>query len=149
MKSLLKVKNDTGWKGETIQAVINGLNDRDQLRDVYEHGAQGGYGAFIYYSDTIKFAETHRADIVAHLKSMAEELGEDAVSFMASFNCLKKWDNPNDPADRRDLRDAIGFYLYSKEPEAAIHETNDLSMQVFNAAAWYALEEIARAFCED
>ena len=138
----------SGLSLELINAVIDGLNDPSQIADVYSHGAAAGYGAFIYYSNTVPFAEAHRKEISRKIKELAAELDDDAVSFMASFGCLRTWDDPKDPTTRAELRDAIGFFIYSTGPEDEIHEENDLSTQVFNAAAWFALEEVARAMME-
>ena len=145
MRTINQAAARSGWSREIIEAVIDGLNSRDQLPEVYEHGAAAGYGNFIYYADTVKFSETHRAEIVAKLKDLADDLGEDTVSTMAGFSCLSTWDADD---TKRELRDAIGFFLYSTAPESENEQVNDFAVNVFNAAAWFALEEVARAMVE-
>jgi hypothetical protein len=121
------------------QAVIGqlGYNELDQecldtLSDVANHGADGGYGQFVYYVDTVAFAQKHKADIMARLKDMAEQLGEDsAYSLIKSFRCLN-----ND-------------YSIDEIVEAIHTETDDSAKaQVLNALAWYALEETAGELTE-
>ena len=133
----------SGLSLELINAVIDGLCEPSDLSEVYEHGAAAGYGKFIYYSDTVTFAEAHREEISRKIKELADDLGESAVSLMCGFNCLKNYKD-----NSRDLENAVGFYLYGTEPEAKIDGSNDLAVLVFNAAAWFALEEVARAMME-
>ena len=120
-----------------INAVKRNLGgDKDgiktTLQDVANHGADGGYNGFIYYTDTIKFFKNNRAEIVALVKEYADEFGQTPIEFVASFNCLKT----NNRAERAELEDEIGRALYGR---LAADDT-----QVPNALAWFALEEVAR-----
>ena len=142
MRTPKQAANESGLPERLIMGVLDGI-DPENVPDIVEHGADAGWGNFCYYADTVKFAENYRADISDSIKRLSEDMGEDAVSFMASFGCLRQWDNA---ADRKELRDAIGFFLYSSAP---CSESNDLAVQVFNAAALFALEECARALVEE
>ena len=112
-----------------INAVQRQLGGRDQLKEVARHcNANAGWPGFTYYSDTIAFFKRHRAAIVSAVKEMAEEMGQDVISFVASFQCLD---------DDIETRDEIGRALYGR-----LRADDTL---VPNALAWFALEEAARA----
>ena len=114
------------------QAVIEqlGYTELDEecistLKDVSNYGAGGGYGQFVYHTDTVKFAEDNLSDIKSHLKDMADNIGSDGIySLIASFTCIDL--NVDHVADT------------INDPES------DDYTQVMNALAWYALEETAR-----
>lgn len=115
---------------------------RDALRDVANHGADGGFGGFIYYSETVKFFKKNRALILELVNEYAQEFGQSPIDFVHSFNCLKP-----SPADKygggysrqQDINETqaeIARALYGRL------KSDDT--QVPNALAWFALEEVAR-----
>jgi hypothetical protein len=113
-------------------AVVEQLGyDEDELKgtleDIASHGADAGWPGFTYYSDTCAFFESNKRAIVELINEMADEFGQDVISFVAGFNCLE---------DDRETRDEIGRCIYGKP--------NDDDTQVPNALAWFALEEMAR-----
>jgi hypothetical protein len=73
-----------------VNAVIRQLGGRDddQLKDIVNHGINGGFTGFIYYVDTVKFFKANRAEIVELVEEYAEEFGESALDTVARFNCL-------------------------------------------------------------
>ena len=113
-------------------AVIKQLGDVESLHDVASHGASGGFSGFIYYSETCKFFKQNRAEIVALCKEMADEFGQDVISFIAGFNCL---------TDDAETRDEIGRAIYGRM------KTKDCV--VANALAWFALEETANEYTNE
>jgi hypothetical protein len=136
MKTIKQVLETTGISESLIRSTLRQVGDKDSLRDVYAHGASGGFCGFCYYSDTVAFYKRNRAEIVALAKNMADDLGESLIAMIAGFNCLKT----SNPQERRDLEDEIGRALYGR--------ITDKETQVANALAWFALEEVARAFCD-
>jgi hypothetical protein len=58
MKAFLKYSGKTSPKLK--KAVINNLGQIATLLDVARHGAQGGYGNFCYYSDTVQFYKKNK-----------------------------------------------------------------------------------------
>ena len=116
----------------TLQtAVINqlGYESLDEecvstLQDVSEHGADGGYGQFVYYHDTIKFFDDNRTDILKSVTDMAESLGEEPSSMVKSFRCLNG-----------DFNHEVDQVLMGIDCD------DDVSVK--NALAWFALEETA------
>lgn len=111
--------------------------DREQLADVASHGADAGWSGFTYYSDTLAFYKAHKADILALAQQIADELGEDMLSMIAGFNCLR-----STPKGKERLLPAqISESLYAGRGE--------WNTQIRNAMAWFALEEVARELNPD
>jgi len=101
------------------------------LSDVSNHGASGGYGAFIYHRDTCKFARDNMPLIIEQLKEDASNCGIDVFEMVSQFNCL----NENYPAFE------IASVIFNQADEATINDGTDT--QILNALALYALEEVA------
>ena len=116
--------NDTRFPRLT-RAVLRRL-DRDQLFDVCNHGASGGFPGFTYYTDTVAFYKAHKADILAMAQSDASGFGMGMLEIVKGFNCLN------------------GDYSVDEIGEALYSGRGDGSTQVRNAMAWYALESVAR-----
>ena len=142
------MKNSAGMKRETflkashinkslINAVVRGLGGwtsfKESHSDVCNHGAQNGFGYFIYYSDTVKFALKHREAIIELLNETRESIGEPGsiVEMVQNFNCLGKDDY---------TQDEVGQALYASNAKAKEQQ------QVLNALAWFALEEVCRSY---
>jgi len=105
---------------------------KESAQDVTNHGINGGFSGFIYYTDTVKFAKAHKADILAYARDMASDLGEPgAYSMIAGFNCFKGQDLTGD-----DVADAIN------------NPRHDEHTNVMNALAWFAGEEVCRSYCD-
>tara|TARA_R100000808_G_C2147793_1_gene155836 strand:- start:1134 stop:1547 length:414 start_codon:yes stop_codon:yes gene_type:complete len=107
------------------------------LRDVSEHGADGGFSGFTYYADTVPFAMLHIDEIRECLIDEASEFGlRSAASMVAGFSCLENQGLSDDDINR---------VLWS--PSAAfIDHKDDVTTLVLNALAWYALEKVANLF---
>ena len=97
--------------------------------DIARHGAGGGWPGFTYYSDTVPFARRHRADILDSLSDLAEDCygrGANAYTVLAGVDCLAG--------------------MAAEDIAAALYQRgHDDAGTVYNALAWYALEEVARA----
>lgn len=99
---------------------------KEHARDVSMYGAAGGFAGFIYYTDTCRFYAVNRDAILEAVRDMCDGLGEEPIQFVRSFNCLDATESE------------VGLTLYGSKKQ---HDT-----QVANALAWFALEEVARAF---
>jgi len=122
--------NEALRKAVIEQLGYEGLDEecKDDLKQVAEHGAAGGYGKFAYYSETVKFFNDNRNELLELLKEKSEEFGEcGMIGMVRSFNCLN--DNYSE--------DEIGEVLFDTACE------NDAEVQVKNAMAWFALEDLA------
>lgn len=107
------------------------------LSDIARHGIQGGYCGFIYYTDTNAFYKKNRKEIVRMLEDMASDLGEGVIEMVAGFNCFKGLYGD----ESRDLTAEIARAIYGRVGKNDYH-------QVPNALAWYAAEEVARAWVD-
>lgn len=123
--------------GALINAVVSGLGGwasfKESHADVCSHGANNGFGEFIYYSDTVKFALKHRPAIIELLNETRESIGEPGsiVEMVQNFGCLGKDDY---------TQDEVGQALWASNAKAKEQQ------QVLNALAWFALEEVCRSF---
>tara|TARA_R110002110_G_scaffold83329_1_gene216328 strand:- start:2133 stop:2546 length:414 start_codon:yes stop_codon:yes gene_type:complete len=103
------------------------------LSDVSNNdGASGGYGNFIYHTDTCKFARENMPLIIEQLKEDASNYGVDVFEMVSKFNCLEGEYPPYE----------IASIIFDQADEATINDGADT--QILNALAWYALEEVAR-----
>ena len=113
-----------------FNAVNELCNLEENAADICEHGADAGFSGFIYYSDTWAFTNKYRASIIELLKDLAADLGLDWLEFLSSFNCLKDYSKAE-----------IAEGLFDPESES--------NCTVYNALAWFALEEAARDYVND
>jgi len=121
-----------------INAVIENLGYDDQndpeliqqLKDITNHGIGGGFGGFIYYSETTSFFNENRKEIIELVKDMSFELGDGMIEMVASFNCFK---------DEDLTLDEIGHVLFGVDTE----NVNE-KMIIKNGLSWFAGEEVAR-----
>lgn len=108
------------------------------LDDVTKHGADTGWSGFTYYSDTIEFTRKNRESISELIRDFAAEIGQNAVEFIMSFRCLNR--------SSQEEVEAAGRFVYGApycESEKCDSDT------VYNALAWFALEEVARQLTDN
>ena len=131
MKSKAQVLKKNSPYKTLINAVIDGLHGTDSIQDVNNHGIDGGYGNFIYYSDTHKFAMRYRKLIVRMLEEMANQLGEDVVQMVSGFGVFR-----NSPIDADDKKQLYKYLGGGRNEQSTIT----------NVMAWFAAEEVCRMF---
>jgi len=145
MKSIYKVLREYKHRREIIDAVIEQLGYGDgedneeellgTLSDIRNHGISGGYGGFIYYDDTVKFAKDNRKLIVAMLEEDAFQFGKEVTEMIKGFGHYR--DSEMDDDDRHAMYAFLGGGRYKDE-----------YLQFYNLMAWYAAETVARYFEE-
>ena len=117
------------------QAVIDQIGGwesfTESAEDVANHGADAGFCGFTYYTQTGRFYRANRSAINRMVVDMAQEFGIDPVDFVASFNCLKDQ----------------GFGHL--DIAAAMLGQDDVDVMIENALAWFALEEVCRAYADE
>ncbi len=130
MKTKKQVLADNSDYSKLINAVIS-RSVLDSVSDVANHGIDGGFSGFIYYSDTHKFAMTYRKDIIRLLEEQADSLGEEVVEMVSNFGVFRR--SPMDNEDKKQLYRYLGM---GKCEQSAIT----------NVMAWFAAEEVCRMF---
>jgi hypothetical protein len=138
------IGENSGWSSTTIRNVITSLGYSpnggleslkelsSRLCDCSKHGADSGFCGFIFYHDTLKFFQRNRADIVGNLKLIAQKTGEDIIKMVQYFGVFR-YDTPPTAAD---IDRAIWGAGKLKD---------DLTI-LYNAFAWFCLEEISRTW---
>lgn len=121
-----------------IRAVVKNMNGWDSFKesaqDVADHGAACGFGNFIYYTDTVAFTAKNRKSIAAYAAEQSKEIGyKDELEMILSFNGLQ-----HDDLTSSDVARA----LYGRLTD------DDKKTTIYNALAWYTLEEVSRAYCD-
>jgi hypothetical protein len=115
-----------------IRAVVRQVGGwsafQEMAKDITEHGIDGGFSGFIYYTDTVEFYARNREAINNMASEMADDFSQSTIEMIQSFNCL----------DNNFSVDEIGKTLYG--PKSKMDD------QIANAMAWFAAEEVARAY---
>ena len=95
--------------------------------DIYNHGIDGGFRGFIYHKDTVAFYRRNKKEIIELLTSQAQEFGEDILTMISNFNCIKDQYTVN-------------------EIFTALSRYDEEYIQLYNCLAWFAGEEVVRAY---
>jgi hypothetical protein len=105
----------------------------ESAKDVASHGIDGGFGGFIYYSETESFARRNRALIATMASAQADDMGMGVIEMIRGFGCFRNGTKPTDAE--------IGSALYAGK------DLED-GLPVLNALAWYAGEEVCRSYVD-
>ena len=126
---------ESGLPSSLVRSTVRQMGGWDSFQesaqDVCSHGANAGFGAFCYYSDTVPFAKRNKKALLELCKEQAEDYygkGYSVGQFIAGFNCVD--------CDA----EQVVIALYTGK--------GDNVTEVYNALAWYALEEVARRYCD-
>ena len=112
------IRQSGGWK-----------SFQESAPDISKHGISGGFSGWIYYTETCQFYAKNQSLIVDLIEHQANECGyHSAQDMVKGFRSLDA------------TLSEIGYTLYGNKPQ---HDT-----QVANALAWFAAEEVARAFVD-
>lgn len=152
MKTITETINQSNIPAKLIRSVIRQIGDKDSLRDVLRGGADAGFCGFTYYRDTVAFFKRNRQDICALVESMAQELGENPADMVAMFQCLAGREIHREPYSNlltAQSRAKLAEWLPSVSRCLYGGRLTDADTQVVNALAWFALEEVARAMCDE
>ena len=136
-KTLKNLIESTNIPESLVRAVVRQMGGwesfTESAEDVARHGIDGGFHGFVYYTDTEPFARRNRAAIAEHAEQQADDFGTTVTEMIQGFGCFRNGDKPTDSE--------IGMALYSgkNKPDG---------VNVLNALAWYAGEEVCRAYCD-
>jgi hypothetical protein len=123
MKTIKAFTEQSNINPKLVRAVIRQVGGFEAFKeiadDVTNYGANAGFSGFIYYADTLKFSKRNRNLILALLADLNVEL--------VDFGCLK---------------DFSAAEIY----EALHNSRSDYRPTVYNALAWFALEQVSWDF---
>lgn len=126
---------ESGLPSSLVRSTVRQCGDwqtfKEIVQDVCNHGANAGFSGFIYYTDTVAFAKRNKKALLQLCKEQSEGFYgvlPGVCEFIADFNCVNL------------SREAIAIALYTGK--------GDNVTEVYNALAWYALEEVARRYCD-
>ncbi len=131
------------------RAVIQQLGGRAYVvgnaMEAAEHGADAGWSGFTYTAECTEFVRRNKAAIKAAVVQMAEELGEDPVAMVRGFNCLctRKGSHTGGTVEYDCTASEIGSVLYGDGSDAG-----EMAGKIYDALAWFALEEVGRAIAD-
>lgn len=128
MKKMKEVIADSNIPAAVVRGVVRVLGGTESMGDIARYGIDGGYCGFIYYDDTRRFYRRHKRDIMKMAEDLAEGLGEDMLTMIAGFGCLKSAE------------------LKPTEIMEGLEGRGEMADMIQNAMTWYAAEEVARAF---
>ena len=128
MKTKASVLRENSDYSVLINAVINRVG-LESVEDINRYGMDGGFGGFIYYEETHKFAMRHRKLIKQLLYETAESMGEGVLTMVEHFGVFRKY-----KMDREEESDLFS-YLGNGMPSQG---------RVTNVMAWFAAEEVCR-----
>jgi hypothetical protein len=131
--SLVNLIESTNIPESLVRAVVRQMGGWESFKesapDITRHGIDGGFHGFLYYSETVPFAKRNRKAILEMATQQAKDFGSGLIEMIMGFGCFR----------------------HSKPTESEIVEAlagRGTDTQVPNGLAWYAGEEVARAYCD-
>lgn len=97
--------------------------------DIANHGIDGGFSGWIYYTETVKFWKNNRKLLLEMAAEQASDMGVGMLEMIQGFGVFR-----NDPISVDDLARAL---YQGKGDDAQV---------IGNVMAWYAAEEVARLY---
>lgn len=130
LKSFIAQSNiDESLIRATVRQAGGWSSFKEMASDVSNHGAAGGFDGFIYYTDTVKFFNNKRDEIVSFAKQEAQNFGvSGAMALVSGINQLYA------------TEEDVSLTLYGPK--------RDVDMQVANACSWWVLESVCRSYCD-
>lgn len=118
------------------------------LKDISNHGIDGGYGGFVYYSDTVKFFDANKKDIIALANESADSIG---YSLGDESTAKKLRELEKDARSDKEMKQVKDFLFRTFDGDAVAMILNFGGWrnvgsldQLKNLMAWFAAEECAR-----
>ena len=127
--------NSTNIPESLVRAVVRQMGGwksfKESAPDICRGGIDGGFHGFISYADTMKFAKANKEAIRSLAIQQAEEISVGVVEMIKRFGCFK-----NSGVTEAEIIDGLAGIAHP------------MGVNVLNALAWYAGEEVARAYCD-
>jgi hypothetical protein len=128
---------ESGLNASLVRSTVHQCGGWEMFQDTARNlqysscGALGGIGGFIYYSETVAFTKRNKKAILEMCKDQASDYYGHSMTipgFIAGFNCVD--------CDA----EQVAIALYTGK--------GDCVTAIYNALAWYALEEVSRRYCD-
>lgn len=136
-KTLAQFIEASNLPAALIRAVVEQIGGWDSFtdyaQDIAEHGIDGGFTGFIYYNETHPFARANRREIAKLASQHADDMGTGLFEMIRGFGCFK---------GETVTDEQIGAALYAGNTD------DEDGADVLNALAWYAGEEVCRAYAD-
>lgn len=113
----------------TIRQVGGWARFKECANEIASHSADAGWPGFTYYEDTVPFSKKNKESILEMARNQADDLGTEMFAMISNFRCM----------NGLTATEVIEAIYSRRSPE-------DNRTTVFNGMAWYALEEVARAY---
>ena len=135
--TLVRAKSVHPLASIVLSQLGGGKDAIESAIDAANHGADGGFSGFTYSSDCEKFVRRNRKAIAASVEAMADDLGENPIDMVAGFQCLK-----SDKPSAMEVAACIfgGAFQHGDSGQRA---------RIYDALAWFALEEVGRAIIDN
>ena len=72
---------------KTIKEWVLNEYEMDTIKDIYNHGINGGFSGMTYYIDTVAFHDKYESEIWDMLNEDADSQGCTIIELIASFGC--------------------------------------------------------------
>lgn len=116
-----------------IRSAVNQLGGFESFKecaeDIVNHGIDGGFHGFIYYSDTTAFFKRNRHEIMEMAEDMSREFGQGVLEMIQGFNCMKS-------------------FSVNEIAKAVYTSKGEYVDQIQNCMAWFSGEEVSRLYCD-
>lgn len=143
LKQLIASTNIPAPLVRSVVKQMGGLESfQESAQDITKHGIDGGFGDFIYYADTVPFAKKNMKHIMEMAKEQAQDVGVGLFEMLKGFKCMQV-------CSEEEIAEAI-YKDISLTLKSILKGflTGDMATNVLNCLAWYAGEEVARAYCD-
>lgn len=154
--TLKKLIASSSVPASLIRAVVRQMGGWETFTnyapDITRHGINGGFVGFTYYSDTVPFFKRNRAVICQLVNNQASDLGENPAEMVAGFGCIAGHASREDYDYNGRMTEKRRAELAEWMPDVSRclygGRINGDDNTVPNALAWFAAEEVARAYCD-
>lgn len=130
IKTIKQFTEQSHINAQLIRSVIRQSGGFDSFKEDAQDGKVRGFSGWIYYTETVGFWRKNKALIIELATDQAADFGEELLAMVSSFNAIKSDYNSTE----------IGAALFGRY--------NDDFTYIYNVMAWYALEEVARNYCD-
>lgn len=139
--SLTKLAESSGHS-KLVRAVVRQSGGwemfKENARDICRHGIDGGFHGWIYYRETVPFAERYITEILVLAGEWSQSTGIPLGQMIANLSCIKALDISETE---------LLLYLLYLIVEKFVRKPEEHD-RVMNCLAWFAAEEVCGMYCD-